>query len=96
MVTGATCLQVESKPRTWRRCVMESLSDATAAELGEVSFSLPAEPLAPTMALLLGATRELQRAGGPALPPPARDGLACTLLVRLPALPHLATCPCAA
>lgn len=65
---------------------MESLSDATAAELGEVSFQLPAEPLAPTMALLLGAVRELQRAGGPTLPPPARDRLAGKLLVRPPAL----------
>lgn len=77
-------LQVSSKPRTWRRCVMESLSDATTAELGEVSFQLPAEPLAPTMTLLLGAVRELQRAGGPALPPPARDRLATKLLVRVP------------
>lgn len=63
---------------------MESLSDATAAELGEVSFQLPAQPLAPTMALLSKAVHELQRAGGPTLPPPARDCLAAALQVPVP------------
>eukprot|EP00892_Ulva_mutabilis_P009475 jgi/Ulvmu1/68/UM001_0071.1 len=76
-------LRAEAKPRMWRRCVMESLSDATAAELGEVAFQLPAEPLPPTMALLSGAVRELQRAGGPTLPPPARDSLAAALQVEV-------------
>lgn len=77
-------MQAGEKPRTWRRCVMAALSDAAAAELGEVAFHLPAEPTAPTMALLLGAVRELQRAGGPALPTPARDCLTRALLVRPP------------
>ena len=68
---------------------MDSLSAATAAELGEVSFQLPAEPLAATLALLLASTRELQRAGGPQLPPLARQCLAGELQVPPPTPPPL-------
>ena len=74
-------MQATSKPERWRKCVMDSLSAATAAELGEVSFRLPGEPLAATLALLLAASRELQRAGGPQLPPLARQCLAGELQV---------------
>lgn len=74
-------MQATSKPKQWRKCVMDSLSAATAAELGEVSFQLPAEPLSATLATLLAASRELQRAGGPQLPPLARQCLAGELQV---------------
>lgn len=72
---------------------MDSLSAATAAELGEVSFQLPAEPLAATLALLLASTRELQRAGGPQLPPLARQCLAGELQVSPPPHPLNSTVP---
>lgn len=75
------CIQAVSKPKRWRKCVMDSGSAATAAEHGEVSFQLPIEPMSATLALLLASARELQRAGGPQLPPLARQCLAGELQV---------------
>jgi hypothetical protein len=65
---------------------MMPLSDVAAAELGEIVFHLPSEPVAPTILLLLGAVREVQRAGAAKVPIIARDALAAELQVLPPSL----------
>lgn len=69
-------------PPTWRLCTMATPTGALEADLGAVTFHLPAAPLAATSELLLAAAREVQRAGGALALPEARHALAAALLVR--------------
>jgi hypothetical protein len=70
---------------------MKPASDEAAADLGAITFRLPAEPLPATNRLFLAALRELQRAGGPFAPSRARHVLADHLLVRLLSVSHACT-----
>ena len=60
---------------------MDAADDATAAEVGAVTFKLPVQPLSATLQLMLAAVSEVQRAGGPVAPPDARHVLAARLQV---------------
>lgn len=98
-------LRASTLPPQWQEVVVDgggASGGAAMLDAGEIRFSLPAEPTASTLAMLMRACSEVQRAGGGDISRVALAGFAHELHVRPPFHPlntpftdELLSCACA-